>query len=191
MSIALNNLSMDGECISNSYLNLIRLRKAYLGSLLSPQKSQFGLLYLGKSGSLNRGFYGNPAFGIGMPYPGSPLVGPLLPNSPIGSSSRVGLYNNFTGNVDNAFRKCLNLTDLFLSGNHLFAEIPAYPGELQLVTLELSKNNLYRKIPHRLWDSRTLMEISLNSNLLKGQISVAIAKVSTLQGTSSPSDLLK
>ncbi|KAA8528741.1 hypothetical protein F0562_025088 [Nyssa sinensis] len=174
MSIALNNLSMDGECISNSYLNLIRLRKAYLGSLLSPQKSQFGLLYLGKSGSLNRGFYGNPAFGIGMPYPGSPLVD-----------------NNFTGNVDNAFRKCLNLTDLFLSGNHLFAEIPAYPGELQLVTLELSKNNLYRKIPHRLWDSRTLMEISLNSNLLKGQISVAIAKVSTLQGTSSPSDLLK
>ncbi|KAA8539484.1 hypothetical protein F0562_026176 [Nyssa sinensis] len=88
---ALNDPSMDGECISNSYMDLIGLQKAYLGSLLSPQKSQFGLPYLGKSGSLNHGFYGNPAFGIGMPYPGSPLAGPLLPNSPIGSGSPVGL----------------------------------------------------------------------------------------------------
>ncbi|KAA8537115.1 hypothetical protein F0562_029593 [Nyssa sinensis] len=90
-STTLNDPSMDGECISNSYLDSIGLRKAYLGSLLSPQKSQFGLPYLGESGSLNYGFYGNPTFGMGMPYPGSLLVGPLLPNSLIGSCSPVGL----------------------------------------------------------------------------------------------------
>ncbi|KAA8525671.1 hypothetical protein F0562_007526 [Nyssa sinensis] len=91
MSEALNDPSIDGECIINSYLDLTGLQKAYLGSLLSPQKSQIGLLYLVKSGSLNHGFYRNPAFGIGMPYPGSPLAGPLLPNSPIGLGSPVDL----------------------------------------------------------------------------------------------------
>uniref|UniRef100_A0A5B6ZNN8 PUM-HD domain-containing protein n=1 Tax=Davidia involucrata TaxID=16924 RepID=A0A5B6ZNN8_DAVIN len=85
----LNDPSMDGECLSNSYMDLIGHQKAYLGSLLSPQKSQYGLPYLGKSGSLNHGFYGNPAFGLGMSYPGSPLAGPLLPNSPIGLGSPV------------------------------------------------------------------------------------------------------
>ncbi|KAK2968527.1 hypothetical protein RJ640_009372, partial [Escallonia rubra] len=86
---ALNDPTMDRDCMGNSYMDLLGLQKAYLGTLLSPQKSQYGLPYLGKSGSMNHGYYGNPAFGLGMSYPGSPMGGPLLPNSPIGSGSPV------------------------------------------------------------------------------------------------------
>ncbi|XP_059628106.1 pumilio homolog 1-like [Cornus florida] len=86
---ALNDPSMDNEHINNPYMDLLEVQKAYLGALLSPQKSQYGLPYLSKSGSLNHGYYGNPAFGLGMSYPGSPLAGPFLPNSPIGSGSPV------------------------------------------------------------------------------------------------------
>lgn len=86
---SLNDTSMDRDCMGNSYLDLLELQKAYLGVLLSPQKSQLGVPYLGKSASLNHGYYGNPALGLGMSYPGSPLGGPLLPNSPVGSGSPV------------------------------------------------------------------------------------------------------
>ncbi|CAI0412052.1 unnamed protein product [Linum tenue] len=41
---------------------------------LAP-KAQYGAPYLGKSGSLNHNYYGNPSYGLGMSYPGSPLVG--------------------------------------------------------------------------------------------------------------------
>ncbi|XP_057979337.1 pumilio homolog 2-like isoform X2 [Malania oleifera] len=84
---AINDPSMDREYMTNSYMDL--LQKAYLGSLLSPQKSQYGVPYIGKSGSMNHAYYGNPAVGLGMSYPGSPLGGPLLPNSPVGSCSPV------------------------------------------------------------------------------------------------------
>ncbi|XP_043817118.1 pumilio homolog 1 isoform X3 [Manihot esculenta] len=84
---ALNDPTVDREYLGNSYVDM--LQKAYLGALLSPQKSQYGIPYLGKSGSLNHNYYGNPAFGLGMSYSGSPIGGPLLPNSPIGSGSPV------------------------------------------------------------------------------------------------------
>ncbi|CAL5322519.1 unnamed protein product [Camellia sinensis] len=87
---ALNDPTIDREGIGNSYMDLIGLQKAYLGTLLSTQKSQYGLQYVGKSGSLNHNnYYGNPQFGLGMSYPGSPLASSLLPNSPIGSGSPV------------------------------------------------------------------------------------------------------
>ncbi|EEF38125.1 pumilio, putative [Ricinus communis] len=84
---ALNDPTMDREYLGNSYMDL--LQKAYLGALLSPQKSQYGVPYLGNSGSMNHNYYGNPAFGLGMSYSGSPIGGPLLPSSPIGSGSPV------------------------------------------------------------------------------------------------------
>ncbi|KAK0591997.1 hypothetical protein LWI29_011652 [Acer saccharum] len=85
---ALSDPTMD---MSNSYMDLLGLQKAYLGALLSPQaqKSQYGVPYLGKSSSMNNNYYGNPVVGLGMSYPGSPLGGPLLPNSPVGSGSPV------------------------------------------------------------------------------------------------------
>ncbi|KAJ9684307.1 hypothetical protein PVL29_016676 [Vitis rotundifolia] len=87
--VALNDPTMDREYMGSSYMDLLGLQKAYLGALLTSQKSQYGVPYLGKSSSLNHGYYGNPQFGLGMSYPGSPLAGPLLPNSPVGSGSPV------------------------------------------------------------------------------------------------------
>ncbi|KAF5208305.1 Pumilio-like protein [Thalictrum thalictroides] len=81
---ALSDPSMDRNYMGNPYVDLLGLQKAYLGALLSPQKSQYGVPYVGKSGSLNHNYYGNSAFGLGMQYPGSPLASP---NSPVGPGS--------------------------------------------------------------------------------------------------------
>ncbi|XVF68826.1 hypothetical protein PTKIN_Ptkin11bG0032200 [Pterospermum kingtungense] len=87
---ALNDPSMDRNFLGNSYMNLLELQKAYLGALLSPQKSHYGLPLGAKSGSSNlHGFYGNPTFGAGMSYPGSPLASPVIPNSPVGPGSPI------------------------------------------------------------------------------------------------------
>lgn len=85
---ALNDPSSDRNYLGNSYMNLLELQKAYLGTLLSPQKSQYGVPLGGKSsGSNHHSYYGNPAFGVGMSYPGSPMASPVIPNSPVGSGS--------------------------------------------------------------------------------------------------------
>ncbi|OMO61999.1 hypothetical protein CCACVL1_23077 [Corchorus capsularis] len=87
---ALNDPSMDRNFLGNSYMNLLELQKAYLGALLSPQKSQYGVPLAAKSGSSSlHGFYGNPTFGAGMSYPGSPLASPVIPNSPVGPGSPI------------------------------------------------------------------------------------------------------
>ncbi|XP_043713852.1 pumilio homolog 1-like [Telopea speciosissima] len=86
---ALNDPSVDRNYLGNSYVDLLGLQKAYLGALLSPQKSQYGMPFLGKSGNLNPGYYGNPPFNLGMSYPGSPLASPVLPNSPVGPGSPI------------------------------------------------------------------------------------------------------
>ncbi|EOY18065.1 Pumilio 2 isoform 2 [Theobroma cacao] len=70
---ALNDAMVDREYSGNSYMDLLGIQKAYLGALLSPQKS----------------YYGNPALALGMSYPGSPLAGPLFPSSAVGSGSPV------------------------------------------------------------------------------------------------------
>ncbi|KAI5574960.1 hypothetical protein POPTR_010G201100v4 [Populus trichocarpa] len=79
---ALNDPMLDREYVGNAY---DLLQKLQLETLMSSQKSQYGVPYLGKSGSLNHNYYGNPGFGLGMSYSGSPLGGPLLPNSSVGS----------------------------------------------------------------------------------------------------------
>ncbi|MBA0853938.1 hypothetical protein Goshw_024166 [Gossypium schwendimanii] len=87
---ALNDPTMDRNFLGNSYMNLLELQKAYLGALLSPQKSQYGVPLGAKSSSSNlHGFYGNTTFGAGMSYPGSPLANAVLPNSPVGPVSPI------------------------------------------------------------------------------------------------------
>ncbi|WCJ20487.1 pumilio 2 [Euphorbia peplus] len=89
---ALNDPSVDRNYLGSSYMNLLELQKAYVGALLSSQKSQYGLPMGGKSGGSNHhGYYGNPAF-VGMSYPGSPLASPVIPNSP-GSPMRHNEMN--------------------------------------------------------------------------------------------------
>jgi pumilio RNA-binding family len=86
---ALNDPSVDRNYLGNSYMNLLELQKAYLGSLLSPQKSQYNVPLGGKSGGSNHhGYYGNPAYGVGLSYPGSPMANSLS-SSPVGSGSPI------------------------------------------------------------------------------------------------------
>ncbi|KAK9742431.1 hypothetical protein RND81_03G172400 [Saponaria officinalis] len=75
---ALSDPSVDG---GNSYMDLLALQKAYLGTLFSPPKSESGRSYLGQSAGMNHGFYNNPAFGMGTGY------NSFLPNSPVGPGS--------------------------------------------------------------------------------------------------------
>ncbi|XP_027345775.1 pumilio homolog 2-like [Abrus precatorius] len=87
---ALNDPSIDRNYLGNSYMNLLELQKAYLGSILSPQKSQYNVPLAGKSGSSNHhGYYANPAYGVGLSYPGSPMANSVVSTSPVGSGSPI------------------------------------------------------------------------------------------------------
>ncbi|KAK4785488.1 hypothetical protein SAY86_002177 [Trapa natans] len=91
----LNDPSGDRNYLENSYLNLMEMQKAYLGSLVSPQKSMYNAPLSGKTtGSNHHGFYSNQAFGGGVSYPGSPLANPLIPGSPMGPGSPMR-HNDF------------------------------------------------------------------------------------------------
>ncbi|XP_073104534.1 pumilio homolog 2 isoform X2 [Elaeis guineensis] len=79
-----NDPSMERGYLGNSYSDLLGVQKAYLGALLQPWQ-QYGMPSVGKSGGLNHGFYGNPAFGLG--YPGSSLASPVFCASPVGPGS--------------------------------------------------------------------------------------------------------
>jgi len=52
-----------------SHGDLEGVHKAYLEVLLAQKKQQYELPHLGKSGGFNHGYYGNPSYGFGMPYP--------------------------------------------------------------------------------------------------------------------------
>lgn len=90
----INDPYLDTNYLGNPYMDL--LQKAYLGSVLSPQKSQYGGPIGTKSGGSNHhGYYGTAAYGVGLSYPGSPLASPVMPNSPVGLNMRypTGMRN--------------------------------------------------------------------------------------------------
>ncbi|KAL5994156.1 hypothetical protein ACLOJK_035028 [Asimina triloba] len=84
-SVGPSDHSFGRNYISNSHMDLL-VQKAYLGALLAQQKSQYGMPLVAKPGGLNQGYYGNPSFGLNMPYPPSPVSG-CVP--PIGSGSAI------------------------------------------------------------------------------------------------------
>ncbi|KAK8546192.1 hypothetical protein V6N13_067420 [Hibiscus sabdariffa] len=61
------------------------LQKAYLEAILAEQKQQYELSLFAKASGRNHGYYGNPSYGLGMPFTGSPLENSVLPT--IGSGS--------------------------------------------------------------------------------------------------------
>eukprot|EP01018_Ginkgo_biloba_P032471 Gb_28529 [translate_table: standard] len=87
MSASLSDPSMARNYMGGSYVDLVEFQKAYLGALFAQQKSQYGMPFLGKGGTLNPTFYGNPSYGVAMPYPGSPIASPVLPSSPVAPAS--------------------------------------------------------------------------------------------------------
>ncbi|MED6151444.1 hypothetical protein PIB30_082585 [Stylosanthes scabra] len=113
---ALNDPSMDRNYLGNSYVNLLELQKAYLGTVLSPQKSQYNVPLSGKSGGSNHhGYYGNSPYGVGLSYPGSPLANSLS-SSPAGSGSPIR-HNDLNMRFASGMR---NLTGV-MGGWHLDA----------------------------------------------------------------------
>ncbi|XP_022765407.1 pumilio homolog 4-like isoform X2 [Durio zibethinus] len=74
-----------GNYVGTLHGDLDGLQKAFLEAILAQQKQQYELPLLGKAGGLNHGYYGNPSYGLGMPYAGNPLANFVLPS--IGSGS--------------------------------------------------------------------------------------------------------
>ncbi|KAL8539075.1 hypothetical protein ACS0TY_000898 [Phlomoides rotata] len=85
-SAAALNQRIHGESVANAPL-FLALQKAYFEGLL--QKAQYGMGY-GKSSTLNNAYPGNSGYGLGFPYPGSPVGASMFPNPPIASGSPVG-----------------------------------------------------------------------------------------------------
>ncbi|ONK76906.1 uncharacterized protein A4U43_C02F1120 [Asparagus officinalis] len=82
--------SIERGYMGGAYLDLLGMQEAYLGGLLQQQK-QYGAPFLNKSGPASPGgYYGNPAFGLNMSFPGSPLA-KSIPSSPFGAASPVRL----------------------------------------------------------------------------------------------------
>ncbi|XP_010906595.1 pumilio homolog 2 isoform X2 [Elaeis guineensis] len=117
-----NNPSVETGFVGNSYMDLLGFQKAYAGALLQPQK-QYGMPLLDKSGA--QGFYGNPAFGLGMSYPGNPLASPIIspvgPGSPLRHGERHMQFasglRNLTGSVMSSWHcdPTGNMDEKFLS----------------------------------------------------------------------------
>ncbi|XP_057473783.1 pumilio homolog 1-like [Actinidia eriantha] len=100
---SLNDPYMDRNYLGNTYVDL--LQKAYIESLLPPQKSQYGIsMGMRSGGSYGHGYYGAPSYGVGLSYPGSPLASPVIPNSPVGPGSpmrHVELNTRFPSGMRN------------------------------------------------------------------------------------------
>lgn len=66
------------------FMDLPGYQEAYLGALLAQQKLLKDSRLLGKAGDFDNGLYGNPAFGLNVPYPNQ-LSGPISPFGPVSS----------------------------------------------------------------------------------------------------------
>ncbi|XP_021897852.1 LOW QUALITY PROTEIN: pumilio homolog 4-like [Carica papaya] len=66
--------------VGSSHGDLDGLQKMYLEALLAQHNQQYDLPRLGKSGGLNHAYYGNPSYGLGMPFPGNPMANSVLPS---------------------------------------------------------------------------------------------------------------
>lgn len=170
---ALNDLSVDRNYQGNPYVDLLGLQKADRGALHSPHKSQYGVVpFLGKSGSLNTGYYGNPSYGLGMSFPGSPLVSPVLSNSPIGPGSPIRFERNMrfpsglrnlagsvmgswhseaTGNMDEGFAS--SLLEEFKSNKTRCFELSEIAGHVVEFRYILLMNILSAQFYPSIWES--------------------------------------
>ncbi|OMP01089.1 hypothetical protein COLO4_12170 [Corchorus olitorius] len=85
-----------GNYVGTLHGDLDGLQKAYLEAILAQQKQQYELPLMGKAGGLNHGYYGNPSYGLGMPYAGNILANSVLPSIGSGSiqNDRTGRFNS-------------------------------------------------------------------------------------------------
>uniref|UniRef100_A0A6V7QU71 PUM-HD domain-containing protein n=1 Tax=Ananas comosus var. bracteatus TaxID=296719 RepID=A0A6V7QU71_ANACO len=101
-----SDLSLERAYMANSYADFRGIQRAYGGALLQAQK-QYDVPLVGKNAALNHGYYGNPAFGMGLSYPVSPLGGsipsPAGPGSPIRLSDRNMRFSSGLRNLGGVY----------------------------------------------------------------------------------------
>ncbi|XP_042044040.1 pumilio homolog 1-like [Salvia splendens] len=81
-SVALDNQRMHVESLANPPVDFLGNRNAYFEASL--RRSQYGSGF-GKLSTMNNGFHGNYAFGLGIPHLGNHIRSPMFPNCPIAS----------------------------------------------------------------------------------------------------------
>ncbi|KAG5238246.1 pumilio [Salix suchowensis] len=147
---AINDPSVDRSYLGNSYLNYLEIQKAY--GFLSSQKSQYGGPLGGKSGSSNHhGYFGNPAFGVGMFIPWKSLASPVIPNSPVGPG-RCSIDESFASSLLDEFKsnktKSLELSEI--AGHVVEFSADQYGSRFIQQKLEIAttdeKNMVYQEI---------------------------------------------
>lgn len=80
---ALNDTTVDNNYLGNPYMSMLDVQNAYLATMLSHEKSQYGVPFGAKSRGSDRHTYpGNHASISGFSYPGSLLSDSVMPNSP-------------------------------------------------------------------------------------------------------------
>lgn len=82
-----SNPSQGRNYSGTSLGDLEGVQKAYLEALVAQKKQQYEQSQVGKFGSFNHGYYGNPSYGFGIPYTGIPMADPLRPS--VGSGTAV------------------------------------------------------------------------------------------------------
>lgn len=81
-SVALDNQRMHVESLANPPVNFLGNRNAYFEASL--RRSQYGS-GSGKLSTINNGFHGNYAFGLGIPHRGNHIRSTMFPNCSIAS----------------------------------------------------------------------------------------------------------
>lgn len=99
-AVARPDPSFGRNFLGNPPIDLPGYQKAYLEALLAQQRLQYGMPFVSKS-DLN-GFYGNPAFGLGMHYQENPISSSILsslgPGSPLRQNDRLSRFPSITRN---------------------------------------------------------------------------------------------
>ncbi|XP_007009912.2 PREDICTED: pumilio homolog 4 [Theobroma cacao] len=87
---------LSGNYVGTLHGDLDGLQKAYLEAILAQQKQQYELPLLGKAAALNHGYYGNPSYGLGMPFAGNSMANSVLPSIGSGSiqNDRTARFNS-------------------------------------------------------------------------------------------------
>ncbi|XP_022745183.1 pumilio homolog 4-like isoform X2 [Durio zibethinus] len=93
-----------GNYFGTLHGDLDSLQKTYLEAIFAQQK-QYELPLLGKAGGLTHGCYGNPSYGLGMPYAGNPLENSVLRSIGSGSiqNDRNARFNSMMRNSTGAW----------------------------------------------------------------------------------------
>ncbi|WVZ54026.1 hypothetical protein U9M48_004895, partial [Paspalum notatum var. saurae] len=124
----------------------------------------------------------NPCHVISLDLTNRGLVGnisPLIGNITLLKYLHLYLSNNsLQGEIPN-FSNCSSLAVLWLNGNKLVGQVPAYNSLLPRVEeLQISDNDFIETIPPSISNSTTLIRLGIMNNKISGEIPIEVGEVS-------------